>query len=73
MFCHRTILTLLTTGDENKVIKLNLDNSDGLIKECAKVQTNQQKMIKQLKESLNQKNEEIDKVKYKIFEVYIKI
>jgi hypothetical protein len=44
------------------VIKLNLDNSDSLIKECAKVQTQQQKQIKQLKEQLLQKSEEIDKV-----------
>ena len=56
------IIIKLIAGDENKVIKLNLDNSDSLIKECAKVQTNQQKMIKQLKETINQKNEEINKV-----------
>lgn len=49
-------------GDENKVIKLNLDNSDSLIKECAKIQTQQQKIIKQLKEQFTKKNEEIDKV-----------
>ncbi len=49
-------------GDENKVIKINLDNSDGLIKECAKVQTQQQRMIKQLKEQLSQTNEENEKV-----------
>ena len=39
-----------------------MDNSDSLFKECAKVQTLQQKQIKQLKEQLGQKNEEIDKV-----------
>jgi len=39
-----------------------LDNSDSLIKECAKVQTQQQKQIKQLKEQIGQKNEEIEKV-----------
>ena len=44
------------------MIKLNLDNSDSLIKECAKVQTNQAKMIKQIKEQLNQRFEEIEKV-----------
>ena len=45
------------------MIRLNLDNSDGLIKECARVQTNQQKLIKQLKENLGKKSEDIDKVK----------
>jgi predicted ATP-grasp superfamily ATP-dependent carboligase len=55
-------LFLNNLDDENKVIKLNLDNSDSLIKECAKVQTQQQKMIKQLKEQFSHKNEEIEKV-----------
>ena len=45
------------------MIRLNLDNSDGLIKECARVQTNQKKLINKLKENLGKKSEDIDKVK----------
>lgn len=53
---------------------MNLDNSDSLIKECAKVQTIQAKMIKQIKEQLNQRFEEIEKVNLlkKIFNFFIR-
>jgi hypothetical protein len=39
-------------NDENKIHKINLDTSDDIINQCAKVQINQQKIIKQLKENL---------------------
>ena len=60
LYCYLFLINFL--GDENKVIKLNLDNSDSLIKECAKIQTNLAKQNRQLKESVNKKNEEIYKV-----------
>lgn len=49
--------------DENKLFKLNLDNSDKLIKECAKIQLNQQKIIKQTREQLQEKADQLDKIR----------
>jgi hypothetical protein len=48
--------------DENRTFKINLDASDNIINECAKVQINQQKMIKQLKETFSANEERCEVV-----------
>lgn len=55
-------INTLILADENKIFKMNLDNSDNVLKECAKIQMTQQKVIKQLKEQLLEKGERLDKV-----------
>jgi hypothetical protein len=49
--------------DENKIFKMNLDNSDNLIKECARVQMNQGKILKQVKEQLEEKQSSLERKK----------
>jgi chromosome segregation ATPase len=49
---------------ENRTFRINLDTSDDLLNECAKVQINQQKVIKQLQESLKQTEEILERVKH---------
>ena len=39
-----------------------MENNDGIINQCAKIQINQQKMINQIKDTLNDKNQIIEKV-----------
>jgi len=53
---------IFNKAGENKAFKLNMENNDGIINECAKIQINQQKMITQLKDTLNDKNQIIEKV-----------
>jgi hypothetical protein len=64
-------------SDENKLVKLNLDNSESMIKKCAKLQTNQQKIIKNYKEQIEEKNSMIEKLQddYKndLFEMNYKL
>jgi hypothetical protein len=50
-------------SDENKIFRLDLENYDGIIKKCAKVQTSQQKLIKQQQEQIESKSNQLDKIK----------
>jgi hypothetical protein len=56
-------------ADENKIIKLSLDNSDNILKECAKIQVNQQKILNQIKQQLEEKTKQLEKVN-KIFLIF---
>jgi hypothetical protein len=50
-------------NDENRSHKINLDTSDDIINQCAKVQIQQQKTIKQLKESFQANEERCERIK----------
>jgi DNA repair exonuclease SbcCD ATPase subunit len=64
-------------SDENKLVKLNLDTSENMIKQCAKLQSNQQRIIKTYKEQIEDRNSQIEKLKedYKndLFEMNYKL
>ena len=49
-------------ADEVKIAKLNLHNTESLLKDCASIQVKQQKLIKQYKESLDEANQKLEKV-----------
>lgn len=49
--------------DENKIFKLSLDTSDGILKECAKIQLQKQKIINQYKENLEYKSSQLLMIK----------
>jgi len=49
--------------DDFKVTKLNLQNTESLLKDCATIQVKQQKLIQQYKENLADINEQLEKKK----------
>ena len=49
--------------DENKIFKLSLDTSDGILKECAKIQLQKQKIINQYKDNLEYKSTQLSMIK----------
>jgi hypothetical protein len=49
--------------DENKIFKLNLENSENMIKQSAKMQMNQSKLIRSFKAQLEEKNLQIEKLR----------
>lgn len=66
-------------NDENKIFKLTMESSDNILKECAKIQLQKQKILNQYKDSLKQQNEEMEKMtkqyeegKTQIIEIYSK-
>ncbi len=45
-----------------KIARLNLQNTESLLKDCASIQVKQQKLINQYKENLDEANLKLEKV-----------
>lgn len=49
-------------NDENRIFKLTMDSSDNILKECAKIQLQKQKLLNQYKETIENQTQEIEKM-----------
>ena len=52
----------LNLADEFRMAKLNIQNTESLLKDCAALQVKQQNIIKQYKENLIQANSQLERV-----------
>jgi len=50
-------------NDENKIFKLSIETSDNILKECAKVQIQKQKIINQQRDTIDQLNIQLTTIK----------
>lgn len=48
--------------DENKIIKYTMESSDNILKECAKIQIQKQKLLNQYKQVIENQNNEIARI-----------
>lgn len=56
------VMSIINSADEVKTARLNLQNTESLLKDCAGIQVKQQKLINQYKENLEEANMKLEKV-----------